>query len=99
MVLRLTDADGNNPGVVEDLGLRSVIAAVVAGMSTRARFFQFAHDFRRNASVPFEYDELPDGGLRVRLADAMDFLTRKDYTDNWLSETHEQFCGLTYDDW
>ncbi len=99
VVLRLTDADGNNPGVVEDLGLRSVIAAVVAGMSTRARFFQFAHDFRRNASVPFEYDELPDGGLRVRLADAMDFLTRKDYTDNWLSETHEQFCGLTFDDW
>ena len=29
----------------------------------------------------------------------MDFLTRKDYTDNWLSETHEQFCGLDFADW
>ena len=24
---------------------------------------------------------------------------RKDYTDNWLSEAHEQFCGLEYADW
>jgi hypothetical protein len=29
----------------------------------------------------------------------MDFLTRKDYVDNWLSECHEQFCGLEYADW
>ncbi|MFV2083685.1 hypothetical protein [Micromonospora sp. LOL_021] len=29
----------------------------------------------------------------------MDFLTREDYPDNWLSETREQFCGLEYADW
>jgi hypothetical protein len=29
----------------------------------------------------------------------MDFLTRKDYTDNWLSEAQEQFCGLEFADW
>jgi hypothetical protein len=35
----------------------------------------------------------------LSLGDAMDFLTRKDYTDNWLSETQEQFCGLEFADW
>jgi hypothetical protein len=29
----------------------------------------------------------------------MDYLTRKDYADNWLSEVQEQFCGLEYADW
>jgi hypothetical protein len=29
----------------------------------------------------------------------MDYLTRKDYTGNWLSETREQFCGLEFADW
>ncbi len=99
VVLRLTADDGTSPGVAEELSLADDPAALVRAMSTRARFFQFAHDFRRNAAVPFAYDELDDGGLRLRLADAMDFLTRKDYVDNWLSETHEQFCGLTFADW
>ena len=29
----------------------------------------------------------------------MDYLTRKDYANNWLSETQEQFCGLEFADW
>lgn len=105
VVLRLTDTDGTNPAELSELdhfaepGRATSPADVVRALSTRARFFQFAHDFRRNAAVPFSYEELPDGGLRLRLADAMDFLTRKDYADNWLSETHEQFCGLSFDDW
>ncbi|WP_405070651.1 hypothetical protein OG558_14100 [Kribbella sp. NBC_01510] len=70
----------------------------MSGLSTRARFFQFAHDFRRNAKVPFEYGVRGDR-LVLRLADAMDFLTRKDYGDNWVSEAHEQFCGLNLAGW
>ncbi len=33
------------------------------------------------------------------LADAMEFLTKRSYTDNWLSETHERFCALDGDAW
>ncbi|TDU89331.1 hypothetical protein EV138_2895 [Kribbella voronezhensis] len=98
VVLTLDDSDGANPDVVTELEALQDPAAYVAGLSTRARFFQFAHDFRRNARVPFAYAER-DGKLVLRLADAMDFLTRKDYVDNWLSETHEQFCGLNFDGW
>ena len=99
VVLELDDSDGDNPAGTIELETLQDPAAKVAGLSTRARFFQFARDFRRNARVPFEYAERPDRRLVLRLADAMDFLTRKDYVDNWLSETHEQFCGLDFAGW
>lgn len=86
VVLHLESEDGVQEGATRDL-------------STRAKFFRFARDFRANARVEFGYDEREDGGIVLRLADAMDFLTRKDYVDNWLSETHEQFCGLGFADW
>ncbi|HEY3561122.1 MAG TPA: class I SAM-dependent methyltransferase [Kribbella sp.] len=98
VVLRLDDSDGINPDDVSSLQALDDPAAYVGKLSTRARFFQFAHDFRQNAHVRFEYDVRPDG-LLLRLADAMDFLTRKDYVDNWLSETHEQFRGLNFAGW
>jgi len=63
------------------------------------RFGQFAADFRRNAGVRFDHEILDDRTVRLRLADAMEFLTRFSYVDNWLSETHEQFCGLSWRDW
>lgn len=94
----MDDSDGDNPEYVAELEKLGDPAAYITGLSTRARFFQFAHDFRRNAKVPFGYQQRGDG-LVLRLADAMDFLTRKDYVDNWLSETHEQFCGLDFAGW
>ena len=71
------------------------MAAYVGGLSTRARFDQFAVDYR----FPFAFRGDGDIDVQLSLADAMDFLTRKDYTDNWLSETQEQFCGLEFADW
>jgi len=67
----------------------------VGGMSTRARLDEFARDYR----FPFPFAVVDDETVELRLADAMDFLTRKDYLDNWLSECHEQFCGMEYADW
>jgi hypothetical protein len=40
-----------------------------------------------------------DCAVALMLGEAMDYLTRKDYANNWLSETHEQFCGLEFSDW
>ena len=67
----------------------------MAGLSTRARLDQFAVDF----AFPFAYEPAGDDTVRLDLASAMDYLTRKDYVDNWLSETQEQFCGLSFTDW
>ena len=63
------------------------------------RFPQFAEDFRRNAGTPFVYEVIDPHTVRLRLADAMEFLSKVGYVDNWLSETHEQFCALSWADW
>ena len=62
---------------------------------TRALFDRFATDYK----FPFAYTTDGADTVILRLADAMDFLTRKDYLDNWESETQEQFCGLEFADW
>jgi SAM-dependent methyltransferase len=99
VVLRLERTDGRNPPTPRADLARLPAAEVneyVASLSTRARLDQFAVDYR----FPFDYEAMGDGrSVMLSLGDAMDYLTRKDYTDNWLSETQEQFCGLEFADW
>lgn len=94
----------HEPGVREpDVDLEalapSAVRDLLAARCPAARFGQFAADFRRNSRVPFDHQVVDDRTVRLRLADAMEFLTRFSYVDNWLSETHEQFCGLSWRDW
>ena len=98
--LHLDDSDGANPDSAVDLsGLpREEVATHVRELSTRATFDQFVRDFGRNAGVVIDFATVGEA-VELRIGDAMDFLTRKDYADNWLSETHEQFCGLAFADW
>jgi SAM-dependent methyltransferase len=95
--LILDRTDGENPATVRrDLAHLTTeeIASYVGGLSTRARLDQFAVDFR----FPFSYTPAGEA-VELTKGAAMDYLTRKDYADNWLSETQEQFCGLEYADW
>ncbi|MDG4764313.1 class I SAM-dependent methyltransferase [Solwaraspora sp. WMMD406] len=100
VLLDLCRTDGANPAAPRT-DLAALPAARVAQhvrvLSTRARLDQFAVDF----AFPTPYQPVPDrpGVVETTLGAAMDFLTRKDYPDNWLSETREQFCGLEYADW
>ncbi|WP_328346708.1 class I SAM-dependent methyltransferase [Micromonospora sp. NBC_00421] len=99
--LRLSTTDGTNPARPRtDLAALPAeqVAGRLAGLSTRARLDQFAVDYR----FPFPHRPVDDGTgelVELPLGAAMDFLTRKDYTDNWLSETREEFCGLEWADW
>ncbi|MEU4695262.1 class I SAM-dependent methyltransferase [Actinoplanes sp. NPDC023714] len=98
VILRLTTDDGANPAEPRrDLAGRDTaeVREYVGGLSTRARLDQFAVDF----AFPCAFEPVGDDAVRIELAAAMDYLTRKDYTDNWLSETHEQFCGLSFAEW
>ena len=98
--LVLADDDGENPAESTDLTVLDPRAAgYLSRLSTRARFDQFAIDFRSQARVPFLYEVEPDGSIVLALADAMEFLSKKDYVDNWLSECHEQFCALDWHGW
>jgi SAM-dependent methyltransferase len=91
--LILDDTDGANPPEPRR-DLTGEVADYVGGLSTRARLDQFAVDFR----FPFSHTPAGDA-VELTLGDAMDYLTRKDYADNWLSEVQEQFCGLEFADW
>nr|WP_156609766.1 methyltransferase domain-containing protein [Auraticoccus cholistanensis] len=103
VVLRLRCDDGSNPDAPRDLdGLPAAdVATHVAGLSTRARLDQFALDFPRLSGGRFEPAPVPGSrtDVELSLAEAMEFLTTKDYTDNWLSECHERFCDLDWDGW
>lgn len=98
VILRLACDDGDNPASprrdLADL-TSAEVSRYVGGLSTRARLDQFAVDF----AFPFSFEALDDGAVRLDLGSAMDYLTRKDYVDNWLSETREQFCGLSFSEW
>lgn len=98
VILQLSTDDGDNPpSPRHDLGdlTASEVRQYVGSLSTRARLDQFAADF----AFPFTYDTVSDNAVRLSLGSAMEFLTHKDYIDNWLSETREQFCGLSPVDW
>ncbi len=107
VLLTLDAADGENPDGVRtdlaDLGAGEC-AAYVERLSTRARLDQFVHDFALHAApgyavTPVDDDRDGRSTVRCTLAQAMEFLTRKDYTDNWVSECHERFTDMNLDAW
>ena len=87
--------DRDRPVVLSLSGDDGAAEGPLEELSTRAKLDRFAADYR----FPFSFEALSGTDVRLSLADAMDFLTRKDYTGNWLSEVQEQFCGLEFADW
>lgn len=71
-------------------------------LSTFGRFLRFANDFRQKEGYKMQFQLVPLEGkefVQLKLQDAMEFLTKKDYTDNWESEMHETFCFWSFNDW
>jgi SAM-dependent methyltransferase len=79
---------------------------VLQRLSTHSRFRLFAEDFlrelrmkhRRAADTQIAFQETP-AGLRLSLRSAAEFLSKKDYTDNWRSEMNEEFCFWSFSQW
>ncbi|WMJ72171.1 transferase [Cytophagaceae bacterium ABcell3] len=71
-------------------------------LSTYGRFLQFAKDFRQTEGYVLRYEEQEIEGkvfVKLKLQDAMEFITKKDYIDNWQSEMYETFCFWSFSDW
>ena len=68
--------------------------------AARAQFDPFARDFLEPRKRSYR-EETVQGKtyLVMRLRDAMEFLLKKDYTDNWESEMHEEFCFWSFSEW
>lgn len=74
----------------------------VSEKSTYERFLIFAREFRHEEGYTLHYsEECIDGTsyIRCRLRDACEFLSKKDYIDNWASEMHETFCFWDFTEW
>ena len=99
--VRLVFHEGGLSTEPRDLGAlpRERVRPYLDGLSPARRFRQFAQDFPRNANAPFAWTAQDDRTVELPLRHAMEFLSKYWYTDNWLSESHEQFCALSWSDW
>jgi SAM-dependent methyltransferase len=75
------------------------VAAYLESITPAARMVQFARDFPRLSGASFEIEVVDDRTVRLTLRNAMEFMAKFSYTDNWLSECHESFCALDWTGW
>jgi len=68
-------------------------------LHTWARWMRFTQDFRAVESEPVIWEPVREGTARASRRVLYEFLSKKDYVDNWLSEMHERFCALAWADW
>jgi SAM-dependent methyltransferase len=78
------------------------LKAYLQQRSTLAKFEIFAREFRAEEGDGIQFEWLNVGQERyasMTLADAMEFISKKDYHDNWRSEMHERFCFWNFAEW
>jgi SAM-dependent methyltransferase len=93
--------DGENPTPAELAAQKERDKDWLERLSTQARFHLFARDFLP-AKKSFTFVETEEAGrpvFRLSLRQAAEFLSKKDYTDNWKSEMNEEFCFWSFSKW
>jgi cyclopropane fatty-acyl-phospholipid synthase-like methyltransferase len=69
-------------------------------LSTRGRFYKFAKEFFNGRGVAYTEEEIAGKKyIRASRKDAADFLSKKNYVDNWDSELHESFTHWSFSRW
>lgn len=100
--LWLNNTDGSNHDPHRIFESKSSLSEYLQQLSTYARFLRFAKDFRKQEGYKLAYAETifdQNTYIRLSMQDAAEFLSRKDYTDNWQSEMHETFCFWDFKEW
>ncbi len=112
--LWLNDQDGENAAPIplptadqslneqETDGRRRTLCNRLRRRSTHARFLQFVQDFRAayGERVDYRWEQVESQMYAVlSLSDACEFMSKKDYPDNWQSEMHERFCFWSESQW
>ncbi|ASZ10238.1 methyltransferase domain-containing protein [Chitinophaga pendula] len=100
--LWLNETDGANELPDPAITDTHLLAEALGQLSTRALFRRFAQDFRHAEGYHLQHEWVEMGGTtycRLSMQDACEFLFKKDYQDNWLSEMHETFCFWNFEDW
>lgn len=102
VLLWLNREDGENTDPLINFNNRQELAVYLQSLSTYSRFLRFARDFRRKEGFQLSFVPLEKNGetyFQLSLKNACEFLSRKDYCDNWESEMHETFCYWDFDEW
>ncbi|GHN00591.1 hypothetical protein WSM22_20800 [Cytophagales bacterium WSM2-2] len=102
ILMTLNRNDGRNEDFEKTFKTREELSEYLKDLSTYGRFLRFSTDFRKKEGYQLKYEFVSlNGGEYVRLAlkDACEFMSRKDYIDNWESEMHETFCFWDYAEW
>jgi SAM-dependent methyltransferase len=98
----LDDTDGSNENIFQTFNNHHDLSNHLQQLSTSARFKRFTQDFRHKEGYRLQFEEQTIHNTRyiqLSLQDASEFLSRKDYTDNWESEMHETFCFWDFEEW
>jgi len=96
-----SDADGKNLSAEELAAQPNRETNWLQLLSTRARFLLFAKDFLGGRKA-FQFTEVRHNGepaFQLILRQAAEFLSKKDYADNWSSEMNEEFCFWSFSRW
>ncbi|MCW3462547.1 transferase [Chitinophaga nivalis] len=102
ILLWLNDTDGENDLPAPASTDTHELAQYLGKLSTRALFTRFAADFRHHEGFQLPHTWVEIAGTtycQLSMQNACEFLFKKDYHDNWLSEMHEMFCFWSYSDW
>ncbi len=86
------------------------LAAHIGELSTYSRFLRFAEDYltemrrigKRGPDTRIGYDIVEVDGKKyfvTTLKNACEFMSKKDYTDNWASELNEEFAHYSFSDY
>lgn len=100
VVLWLNRDDGENENVLAPFDEADALKAHLDRLSTYGRFLRFAQDFLGSDPIQFReetIDKVPY--VILSLSAAVEFMSKKDYTDNWASEMHEAFAFWGFSDW
>lgn len=102
VLMKLNKFDGRNDDYGKEFTIREDLRDYLKGLSTYGRFRRFAIDFRKKEGYTVSFEDVTLGDqhyIRLSLRDACEFMSRKDYIDNWQSEMHETFCFWDFAEW
>lgn len=101
VLLWCSDDDGENPSADELAHHSGRDPEWLQRLSTRTRFLLFARDFLGGrAGILINEVQCKDRRCyQLPLGQAAEFLSKKDYTDNWKSEMNEEFCFWSFSKW
>lgn len=102
VLMKLNTFDGRNDDYQQELTDREKLGEYLRGLSTLGRFLRFAMDFRKAEGYRLSHSFLTidhQEYIELALKDACEFMSRKDYINNWQSEMHETFCFWDFNEW